>query len=79
MKKKTTLVLTVVDGWQFNPGVGTVIFTASRDITSASLLVTPLTLTVTFGRSVADQMPTTWLPPLSRCDSGTCNAIECTA
>src|SRR5438552_8690782 len=43
-----TLVLTVADGWQFNPGVGTVTFTTSRDITAASLSVTSSTLTVTF-------------------------------
>jgi hypothetical protein len=43
-----TLVLTVADGWQFNPGVGTVTFTGSRNITAASLSVTASTLTVTF-------------------------------
>src|SRR5437899_4094150 len=35
-----TLILTVPDGWQFNPGVGTVTFTGSRNITSATLSVT---------------------------------------
>ena len=43
-----TLILTVADGWQFNPGVGTVTFTGARNITSATLSVTASTLTVTF-------------------------------
>src|SRR5512143_155158 len=30
-----TLVLTVAAGWQFKPGVGTVSFTGSRNITAA--------------------------------------------
>src|SRR5262245_12358287 len=51
-----TLVLTVPDGWQFNPGVGTVTFTASRNITSASLSVTASTLTVTFSVGGTDKL-----------------------
>src|SRR5262245_29666231 len=43
-----TLILTVPDGWQFNPGVGTVTFSSSRNITAASLSVSASTLTVTF-------------------------------
>lgn len=42
-----TLTLTPPDGWRFNPGVGSVTFQGSRDITSASVLVTASNLTVT--------------------------------
>src|SRR5262245_30270033 len=51
-----TLILTVPDGWQFNPGTGTVTFTGSRDITSASLSVTATALTVTFSVSGTGKM-----------------------
>ena len=43
-----TLILTAPTGWQFNTGVGTVAYTASRDITAASIAVTGTTITVTF-------------------------------
>src|SRR4029079_10102168 len=43
-----TLVLSVPPGWQFNPGVGTVSFTGSRNITAATISVTASDLTVTF-------------------------------
>src|SRR5436190_8554256 len=42
-----TLILAPPSGWRFNPGVGTVTFTGSRDITSASIAVTSSNLTVT--------------------------------
>ena len=51
-----TLILTVPDGWQFNPGVGTVTFTGSRNITSATLSVTTSTLTITFSVSGTDKL-----------------------
>src|SRR5262249_49435689 len=35
-----TLILTPPTGWQFNPGVGTVTFTSSRDIMAATISVT---------------------------------------
>ena len=43
-----TLVLTVAEGWRFNPGVGTVTFTGSRNIAMATISVTASNLTVTF-------------------------------
>src|SRR5262249_20319400 len=46
-----TLILTIPSGWQFNPGVGTVTFTGSRDITAASIAVTASTATITFSAS----------------------------
>src|SRR5262249_39709249 len=46
-----TLVLTLPYGWRFNPGVGTVSYQVSRDITSATIVVTASNLTVTFGAS----------------------------
>ncbi|HLP17399.1 MAG TPA: T9SS type A sorting domain-containing protein [Bacteroidota bacterium] len=42
-----TLILTAPTDWVFNPGQGTVGFTAGRDILSASLAVTATTITVT--------------------------------
>src|ERR1043165_5602105 len=46
-----TLILTIPSGWQFNPGVGTVTFTGSRDITAATIAVTATTATITFSAS----------------------------
>src|SRR5678815_4442758 len=43
-----TLILTIADGFRFNPGVGTVSFTSGRNISAASLTVTASTVTVTF-------------------------------
>src|SRR4030095_16000240 len=51
-----TLTLTVPDGWQFNPGLGTVTFTGARNITAATLSVTASTLTVTFSVGGADKL-----------------------
>src|SRR5213593_1078193 len=51
-----TLTLTVPDGWQFNPGVGTVTFIGARNITAATLSVTASTLTVTFSVGGADKL-----------------------
>src|SRR5215472_4904346 len=42
-----TLILSVPPGWQFQAGVGTVSFTGSRDITSASIAVTTSDATIT--------------------------------
>src|ERR1043166_488121 len=42
-----TLILTAPTGWQFNPGVGSVSFQNSRNITSASITITTTNLTVT--------------------------------
>ncbi|HRY60530.1 MAG TPA: LysM domain-containing protein [Patescibacteria group bacterium] len=44
----TTLILTAPNNWSFNPGVGTVTYTAARDITSSSIAVTATTITITF-------------------------------
>jgi hypothetical protein len=46
-----TLILTLPYGWQFNPGVGAVSFTGSRDITAASISVGSSDLTVTLSVS----------------------------
>lgn len=43
----TTIILTAPAGFEFNPGIGNVVFTSGRDITSATLVVTSTTLTVT--------------------------------
>lgn len=43
----TTIILTAPAGFQFNPGVGNVVFTTGRDISSATISVTATTLTVT--------------------------------
>src|SRR4030095_2912523 len=43
-----TLVLTIADGWRFNPGVGTVSFTSGRNISAASLTVSASIVTATF-------------------------------
>jgi hypothetical protein len=42
-----TFILSAPAGFQFNPGSGTVIFTAGMDITSTSMVVTAATITVT--------------------------------
>src|SRR6185436_5629083 len=42
------LVLSTPYGWRFNPGVGTVTFTGSRDINAATIAVTSSNLTVTY-------------------------------
>src|SRR5258705_5448 len=46
--KNLTLILTIPDGWRFNPGVGSVTFQGSRDLTAASVAMTASTVTVTF-------------------------------
>src|SRR5882724_3912721 len=46
-----TFILTLPYGWQFKPGVGTVSFTGSRDITAASISVGSSDLTVTLSVS----------------------------
>ena len=51
-----TLILTVPTGWRFNPGVGTVTFTGSRNITAATISVTASTLTVTFSVNGIDKL-----------------------
>ncbi len=43
----TTFILTAPAGFQFRPGFGSVVFTAGRDISSATLSVTATTITVT--------------------------------
>src|SRR2546425_11605471 len=43
-----TMILTIPDGWRFNPGVGTVTFTSGRNISAASISVVTNTATVTF-------------------------------
>src|ERR1043166_64648 len=51
-----TLILTIPSGWQFNPGVGTVSFTGSRNITAATISVTSSSLTVTFSVNGTDKL-----------------------
>jgi hypothetical protein len=51
-----TLILSAPTGWQFNPGVGTVTFTGSRNITAATISVTASTLTVTFSANGIDKL-----------------------
>src|SRR5213075_651862 len=51
-----TLILTIPSGWQFNPGVGTVIPTVSRNITAATISVTASNLTVTFSVNGTDKL-----------------------
>src|SRR5437899_4267654 len=51
-----TLILSVPTGWQFNPGVGTVSFTGSRNITAATISVTASSLTVTFSVNGTDKL-----------------------
>ena len=46
-----TFILTIPDGWQFNPAGATVSFLISRDITAASVAVTTSNVTVTFSVS----------------------------
>ncbi|MFZ9386235.1 MAG: hypothetical protein ACO25B_00005, partial [Chitinophagaceae bacterium] len=41
-----TLILTAPAGWKFNPGIGSVTYTASNDITAATITVTAYTITV---------------------------------
>jgi hypothetical protein len=53
-----TLVLTVPPGWQFNPGVGTVSFTGSRNISAATISVTASDLTITFSVNGTDKLDT---------------------
>ena len=53
-----TLILTIPSGWQFNPGVGTVNFTGSRNITAATISVTASDLTVTFSVNGTDKLDT---------------------
>jgi hypothetical protein len=43
----TTFILTAPAGTEFRPGTGNVIFTAGRDISSASVTITSSTITVT--------------------------------
>ena len=43
-----TLILTAPTGYEFNPGVGSVTFKASRDLSSPSISVAQYTITVTF-------------------------------
>src|SRR5262245_56049033 len=51
-----TLILTIPTGWKFNPGVGTVSFTGSRNITAAAISVTASNLTVTFSANGTDKL-----------------------
>src|SRR5215471_11095465 len=51
-----TLILSVPPGWQFKPGTGTVSFTASRNITAATISVTASDLTVTFSVNGTDKL-----------------------
>src|SRR5215510_1836065 len=51
-----TLVLTIPTGWKLNPGVGTVTFTGSRNITAATISVTASNLTVTFSANGTDKL-----------------------
>src|SRR5438445_450248 len=53
-----TLILTIPDGWRFNPGVGTVTFTSGRNISAASISVVTNTATVTFTVSGAAALDT---------------------
>ncbi len=46
-----TLILTAPAGFQFNPGTGSVSYALGKNITSASLVVTSTTITVTFSTS----------------------------
>ncbi|OFX80026.1 MAG: hypothetical protein A2X12_03990 [Bacteroidetes bacterium GWE2_29_8] len=43
-----TLILSVPAGYVFNPGVGSVSYTAARNITSASIGITSTTITITY-------------------------------
>src|SRR5262245_22665332 len=51
-----TLILTIPTGWKFNPGVGSVSFTGSRNITAATISVTASNLTVTFSANGTDKL-----------------------
>jgi len=42
------LILSAPDGWRFSPGIGSVSFQGSRDISAATILVTSSNLTVTY-------------------------------
>src|SRR6266436_6331232 len=53
-----TFTLTLPIGWQFNPGVGSVSFSGSRDITAASISVGTDSLTVTFSVSGTSKFDT---------------------
>src|SRR5262249_42651622 len=53
-----TLILTVAAGWQFNPGVGTVSFTGSRNMTAAPISVTASTGAVTFSANGTGKLDT---------------------
>src|SRR5439155_26790596 len=53
-----TMILTIPDGWRFNPGVGTVTFTSGRNISAASISVVTNTATVTFTVSGAAALDT---------------------
>lgn len=52
-----TFILTAPSGFEFNPGIGNVVFQSGRDITFASISVTPTDITVTLdvaGNSLND-------------------------
>ncbi|HMT29100.1 MAG TPA: hypothetical protein PKD91_07460, partial [Bacteroidia bacterium] len=51
-----TFILTAPAGFEFRPGIGNVVFLSGRDITSASLVVTASTITVTMTVSNNTQM-----------------------
>src|SRR5262245_47100583 len=51
-----TLILSAPIGWRFSPGVGTVTFTGSRNITAATISVTASDLTVTFSVTGVDKL-----------------------
>src|ERR1051326_6683216 len=53
-----TLILTLPFGWRFNTSAGSVSFTSSRDITSASLSVATDTVTVTMTVSGTTKLDT---------------------
>ena len=53
----TTYILTAPTGFEFNPGVGNVVFQSGRDITNTTLLVNASTITVTLtvaGNTLSD-------------------------
>lgn len=47
VQNNTTLILSAPAGFQFNPGVGSVSYTAGQNITAAAITVTATTITVT--------------------------------
>jgi hypothetical protein len=77
-----TLILTAPPGWQFKPGVGTVSYTALRNITAATISVTASDLTVTFSVNGTDKLDVLTISglqvqPLDGADLAASDYIRC--